>query len=133
MVSLNIFMAPPPWATWWAYTIYILLVLGAIWGFISWRTREQRKKLREVEKLNTRLRQVDRLKDQFLANTSHELRTPLHGIIGLSESMIDGVTGKLAEKTVEMLKLITFSGKRLSFLVNDILDFSKLKSHEKLN
>jgi signal transduction histidine kinase/class 3 adenylate cyclase/ActR/RegA family two-component response regulator len=130
MVSLNIFMAPPPWATWWAYTIYILLVLGAIWGFISWRTREQRKKLREVEKLNTRLRQVDRLKDQFLANTSHELRTPLHGIIGLSESMIDGVTGKLAEKTVEMLKLITFSGKRLSFLVNDILDFSKLKSHE---
>jgi len=33
------------------------------------------------------------MKDEFQANTSHELRTPLNGIIGLTESLMDGVAG----------------------------------------
>jgi signal transduction histidine kinase/class 3 adenylate cyclase len=123
-------MAPPPWATWWAYTLYVLFSLGAIWGFIAWRTREQKRKLREVEKINTRLKQVDELKDQFLANTSHELRTPLQGIIGLAESLKDGIAGKLPPKAIENLNMINSSGKRLANLINDILDFSKLKKHD---
>jgi signal transduction histidine kinase/class 3 adenylate cyclase/ligand-binding sensor domain-containing protein len=129
-VIINIYMAPPPWATWWAYTLYVLFAIGAIWGFIAWRTYEQKRKLREVEKINTRLREVDQLKDQFLANTSHELRTPLQGIIGLAESLKDRLVGKLPGTAVEDLNMINSSGKRLANLVNDILDFSKLKKHD---
>ena len=81
----------------------------------------------EQEKVNLRLRQVDQLKDQFLANTSHELRTPLHGIIGLSESLQEQISDQAQLKNLAM---ISFSGKRLASLVNDILDFSKLKTHE---
>ncbi|MEN8788056.1 MAG: ATP-binding protein, partial [Flavobacteriaceae bacterium] len=77
-----------------------------------------------------RLKQIDQLKDQFLANTSHELRTPLNGIIGLTESLKDGAAGKLSKPAIENLDLIVQSGKRLSNLVNDILDFSKLKNRE---
>ncbi|MBF0350466.1 MAG: response regulator [SAR324 cluster bacterium] len=76
------------------------------------------------------LKRVDKLKDEFLANTSHELRTPLNGIIGLAESLVDGATGKLSKATSENLELIIQSGKRLANLVNDILDFSKMKNHE---
>jgi signal transduction histidine kinase/class 3 adenylate cyclase/ligand-binding sensor domain-containing protein len=129
-VSLNIIMSPPPWATWWAYTLYVLFALGAIWGFIVWRTREQKRKLQEVEKVNMRLMEVDQLKDQFLANTSHELRTPLQGIIGLAESLKDGIAGKLPPKAIENLNMINSSGRRLANLVNDILDFSKLKKRD---
>ena len=83
-----------------------------------------------VESMSQRLMTLDRLKDQFLANTSHELRTPLNGIIGLSQSLIDGATGKLSQETEYSLKLIINSSKRLSNLVNDILDFSRLKNHD---
>lgn len=83
-----------------------------------------------IKKLSQRLQMLDKLKDDFLANTSHELRTPLNGIIGISESLIDGVTGTLPAKTIENLKLVVSSGKRLSALINDILDYSKLKNND---
>lgn len=76
------------------------------------------------------LHKADQLKDEFLANTSHELRTPLNGIIGLAESLIDGVAGALAPPAVKNLFMISSSGRRLANLVNDILDYSKLKHKE---
>ncbi|MFB2972675.1 ATP-binding protein [Aerosakkonema sp. BLCC-F183] len=82
---------------------------------------------KELETNNATLQRIDKLKDEFLANTSHELRTPLNGIIGIAESMIDGATGKLTSRQVNNLSMIVYSGKRLANLVNDILDFSKLK------
>lgn len=77
---------------------------------------------------------ANKLKDEFLANTSHELRTPLNGIIGLAESLIDGVAGQLPQKANQNLAMVVSSGRRLSNLVNDLLDFSKLKdNHLSLN
>ena len=91
---------------------------------------EERKRT-EIEKQRVaELQKIDALKDEFLANTSHELRTPLVGIIGLSESLKDGVAGPLPEAAIENLDMIANSGKRLSHLVNDILDFSKLKNRD---
>ncbi|MCH4553481.1 tetratricopeptide repeat protein [Aestuariibaculum lutulentum] len=106
-------------------TIGLLLI-----GFIYWRSRRKSIKLKQEREVVTRLKQVDQLKDQFLANTSHELRTPLNGIIGLSESLKDGAAGPMSLKAIENLDMIVNSGKRLSNLVNDILDFSKLKNND---
>ncbi|MCB1180099.1 MAG: response regulator, partial [Leptospiraceae bacterium] len=80
-----------------------------------------------MEEQNNKLQEMDKLKDEFLANTSHELRTPLNGIIGIAESLNDGVAGEQSTKAKENLSLIVSSGKRLSNLINDILDFSKLR------
>ncbi|MEX0290590.1 MAG: tetratricopeptide repeat protein [Flavobacteriaceae bacterium] len=101
-----------------------------ILGGLYWRSRQKSKKLAQERSVVNKLKQVDQLKDQFLANTSHELRTPLNGIIGLSESLKDGAGGKLPPKALEDLEMISNSGKRLSHLVNDILDFSKLKNND---
>jgi len=90
---------------------------------------ERQKTLIEKQRVEE-LQKIDRLKDEFLANTSHELRTPLNGIIGLSESLKDGAAGPLTSKAIENLDMIANSGKRLSHLVNDILDFSKLKNQD---
>ncbi|OQY43702.1 MAG: hypothetical protein B6242_14230 [Anaerolineaceae bacterium 4572_78] len=84
----------------------------------------------ELKHKNDELSRLDKLKDEFLANTSHELRTPLNGIIGLAESLIDGATGELPQTTNTNLAMIVSSGRRLTTLVNDILDFSKLKNRD---
>lgn len=122
--SLPITILPSKWETWWAYALYYLVAMLCIYMLI----RFQRRRLRSMRRLNYQLQRVDKLKDEFLANTSHELRTPLNGIIGLAESLMDGVTGELPSRTNANLAMIVASGKRLSNLVNDILDFSKLKN-----
>lgn len=73
------------------------------------------------------LKETGELKDEFLAITSHEIRTPLYGMIGIAESIRDGVTGNISPAMKHQLSLIITSGKRLTSLVNDILDFSQLK------
>lgn len=84
----------------------------------------------KLEEKNIALSRLDRLKDEFLANTSHELRTPLNGIIGMAESVLAGNAGALPKKAADSLDMVVASGRRLSNLVNDILDFSKLKNRD---
>ncbi|MDJ1180806.1 SpoIIE family protein phosphatase [Roseofilum sp. BLCC_M91] len=91
----------------------------------SFETLESQKE--DLARKNEELKQLDEIKNTFLANTSHELRTPLNGIIGIAESLIDGVTGELQPATRSNLFTIIASARRLSNLVNDILDFSKLQ------
>jgi two-component system sensor histidine kinase ChiS len=87
-----------------------------------------KQSLNNLEDKNAKLQYLNKLKDEFLANTSHELRTPLHAIINLAESLVDGATGTLSYDTCSNLAMIISSGRRLSHLVDDILDFSKLKN-----
>ncbi len=80
-----------------------------------------------LEEKNMALLEMDRLKNEFLASTSHELRTPLHGMIGLSESMMQGTAGDLPAMAVENLSLIASSGHRLAGMVNDLLDMARIQ------
>ncbi|MFN2124604.1 MAG: sensor histidine kinase, partial [Candidatus Promineifilaceae bacterium] len=81
----------------------------------------------ELQEKNIALARLDRLKDDFLANTTHELRTPLSGIIGIAESMLAGAAGNLPATARNNLAMVVASGRRLAGLVNDLLDFSRLK------
>ena len=104
-----------------------LMVIIGIFGYFMLRYRARKKELLRQKKHSEKLEHIDRLKDQFLANTSHELRTPLQGIIGLSETLLDQEKDK---RKKQELGMIISAGKRLASLVNSILDFSKLKTHE---
>jgi GAF domain-containing protein/DNA-binding response OmpR family regulator len=86
-----------------------------------------------VERLsqsNEQLREVDRLKSQFLASMSHELRTPLNSIIGFSRVMLKGIDGPLSEMQEQDLTTIYNSGNHLLNLINDILDQAKIEANE---
>lgn len=86
--------------------------------------------LEREKKMGEQLVRMDKLKDEFLANTSHELRTPLSGITVIAETMIKGADGPLNEVQKKNLSLVVSSGRRLTNLVNDILDISKLKNKD---
>ncbi|MDP4153909.1 MAG: ATP-binding protein, partial [Bacillota bacterium] len=84
--------------------------------------------LQKEKKMSQNLLSLDKLKDEFLANTSHELRTPLNGIHSIAESMLRDGDGELNEHQRSDLTLISLSSRRLTTLVNDILDYAKLKN-----
>lgn len=80
----------------------------------------------DVQNLSTKLLSLDKIKDEFMANTSHELRTPLHGMIAITESVLESA-GTFSPQQKENLSLVVSSGKRLANLINDILDYEKIK------
>ncbi|MGD8806366.1 MAG: GAF domain-containing protein [Chloroflexota bacterium] len=83
-----------------------------------------------AEQLQTteRLREVDRLKSEFLASMSHELRTPLNSIIGFADVLLEGIDGPLNERMVEDVTLIRDSGRHLRALIGEMLDMSKIEA-----
>ncbi len=111
-----------------AVAVSAVISIGAtLWNNLKLSYQQLEEYAQTLEFKNQELQQLDKLKDEFLANTSHELRTPLNGIIGIAESMLEGVTGPLTELQQRNLWMVSQSGHRLSNLVNDILDFSKLR------
>ncbi|MFZ5600759.1 MAG: ATP-binding protein [Bacillota bacterium] len=85
---------------------------------------------KEAKLLSKKLMKLDKLKDEFLANTSHELRTPLNAMINIAEGMARGTEGALNENQKAGLTVITSSGKQLTNLISDILDYAKLKNFD---
>ncbi|MBW1937777.1 MAG: response regulator [Deltaproteobacteria bacterium] len=81
-----------------------------------------------LEKANTKLRELDKLKSTFLANMSHELRTPMNSIIGYSDLLIDGVDGPINEEQEKSLGRISNNARHLLQLLNDLLDLSKIEA-----
>jgi PAS domain S-box-containing protein len=81
-----------------------------------------------VEERTAELVHANRAKDEFLANMSHELRTPLNGILGFSETLLEGIRGPLSERQGQAVDIIYSSGQHLLGLINDILDVSKIES-----
>ncbi|MFN8469325.1 MAG: PAS domain S-box protein [Caldilineaceae bacterium] len=77
---------------------------------------------------NAELARALRIKDEFLANMSHELRTPLHGILAVSETLLDQIRGPLNERQQKSVRLIDESGRHLLALINDLLDLSKIEA-----
>ncbi|GAB6126462.1 hypothetical protein JCM14124_21680 [Humidesulfovibrio idahonensis] len=82
----------------------------------------------ELEVSNDRLRRLNRLKDEFLANATHELKTPLAGMVGISDSLLAGAGGTLSETAKGHLHMLSHSGKRLSRLVDDVLEHARLEN-----
>lgn len=90
--------------------------------------RELQDKTTRLEQTLTRLKEVDRLKSNFLATMSHELRTPLTSIIGYSEMLAEGIAGPLVPEQEEYVRTIHSKGEQLLRLIMGLLDLSKLES-----
>jgi PAS domain S-box-containing protein len=80
---------------------------------------------KNLQDANQRLREVDEMKTEFLANISHELRTPLSVIIAYTEALRDGMVSE--DDRSHFLEVIAQNGENLLRLINDLLDLSKLE------
>ncbi|WP_114416493.1 sensor histidine kinase [Marinospirillum perlucidum] len=81
----------------------------------------------ELRSANERLRELDRLKDEFVAMISHELRTPLTSIRAFAEILRDSRDLE-TDKREHFLGVIVKESERLSRLIEEILDLARLES-----
>ncbi|HOD42019.1 MAG TPA: ATP-binding protein [Candidatus Wallbacteria bacterium] len=75
-----------------------------------------------------RLREIDKIKSELVANVSHELRTPLTSIKAYSETLIDIVGSEDVDTQKEFLNIICQESERLTNLISNLLDLSKLEA-----
>lgn len=76
----------------------------------------------------THLKEVDRMKTDFVSIASHQLRTPLTTISWYTEMLQAGNAGALNEKQQDYLEEIRNGGVRMAHLVNDLLNISRLET-----
>jgi GAF domain-containing protein len=79
----------------------------------------------ELEKSYNELRQLDKMKSEFVQNISHELRTPLTFIKGYVELLRDGEMGKLDAEQLGALDIVAKKAEALSRLVDDIISLQQ--------
>ena len=97
-------------------------------------SRELEEKSRELEAAtaglraaNERLKELDRMKDDFISTVTHELRTPLTSIRAFSEILLEDPKTDLAERR-KFLAIIVKETERLTRLINQVLDMAKIES-----
>ena len=125
-LTIGLRLLPPPWLTWWAYTLYSLLFAFIGWSVYAFLKRRWQLKAelalehREAE----RLKELDAVKTKLYTNITHEFRTPLTVILGMAEQ----IKNNPKEWFNEGLKMIKRNGNNLLHLVNQMLDLSKLEA-----
>ncbi len=81
----------------------------------------------ELEEANSKLKELDLMKSEFLNTVSHELRTPLTSIKAFAEILLDNV-GEDPETQTEFLEIINKESDRLTRLINNLLDLSRIEA-----
>jgi signal transduction histidine kinase/ligand-binding sensor domain-containing protein/CheY-like chemotaxis protein/AraC-like DNA-binding protein len=124
-LQLSIRVLPPWYQTIWAYALYTLLVLLAIYLYNYYQKRRwQLKAQLQMEQAEARrLKELDTFKSRFYTNFTHEFRTPLTMVIGLADQIMENTRVKVTEKA----STIKRNGRQLLDLINQILDLAKLE------
>jgi signal transduction histidine kinase len=91
--------------------------------------RIEREAAEALAEQNERLRELDKMKDQFVSTVSHELRTPLTSMVGYLEILLEGEAGELSEDQRRFLEIVNRSCDRLNRVIDDILVVARIDAN----
>lgn len=114
----------------------ISLALVLVFGYILIRSVkneiEQRKQITklatELQTANFRLKDLDKMKTEFVSIASHQLRSPLTSIRGYTSMLQEGSYGKLPVKAQEVISKIADSSKYMALSIEDYLNVSRIEA-----
>lgn len=124
-LALTINILPPPWKTWWAYSLYVIAVLGLLYTWNRVKVKQvQLEHDLQIEHLEKQKQEeIHRAKVNFFTNIAHEIRTP----ITLMMRPMDRIHEKLRQNDVlkKEVGLVKSNTDRLMRLLDQLLDFQK--------
>lgn len=125
---LKLTILPPPWKTWWAYSLYALGVSLLVFGVAYFFTARAafKRKLHYEQVANQKQQEIHKMKMDFFTHISHEIRTPLTLIFLPLETLMDSF--ETDKRVLKMLAKIKINAERLLTLTNHLLDFRKADS-----
>ncbi len=82
---------------------------------------------RKISYAEEKMQELNKERDELVANVTHELRTPVNGVMGLAQTLLDT---ELTDSQKETVELIDHCCKNMIKIINNILDFSKLQSNK---
>ena len=130
-ISLKLTILPPPWRTRWAYSLYLMLIMGLIlfWYRLMASRMEQKNILLNERLEKERNEELNQMKLRFFTSISHEFRTPLT----LISAPLDHLLAEEIplERKKYYYKIIKDNVRRLKRLVDQLMDFRKAE-HERL-
>lgn len=118
--QLVIRILPPPWKTWWAYSLYGVAFVSLL---LLWRNYDL-KRVRLKHRAE-HLSELDNLKSRFFTNISHEFRTPITLILAPLKELYEKVRDPDQKNTLATMQR---NGQRLLRLINQLLDLSKIEA-----
>jgi HAMP domain-containing protein len=83
---------------------------------------------KEFNQMAQKLKELDRMKEDFMSSVTHELRSPLTAIKGYINLMLEGRAGPLTDRQKEFLTIVSNNTARLRRFINDILDLAKIEA-----
>lgn len=89
---------------------------------------ENQQVLQELKKANSRLKELDQTKDEFISIASHQLRTPLTTIKGYLSMVLEGDVGPVTQDERKMIQQAFDGADRMVYLISDLLNVSRLQS-----
>jgi signal transduction histidine kinase/ligand-binding sensor domain-containing protein/DNA-binding response OmpR family regulator len=126
--SLNITIKPPPWRSWWAFSLYGLILLSFVLWIYYYNLKEAktRHKLLLEKKLRAQEHDLYEERIRFFTNISHELRTPLMLLINPLEELMtrESINTVLGHK----LNIMYRSANSLMQMINTLLEFRKTET-----
>jgi len=127
-INLKIKILPPPWKTWWAYSVYLLVFTALLlYGRkLIQRQAYLKNKLLFEQKEREQENRVAVFKTKLFTNISHEFRTPLTLIIGPVDDLLR--KSDLAQSTKKSLRMIHKQSRRLLRMINQLLDFHRMEA-----
>lgn len=111
-----------------AHPVLFAVVFGAMGTIKLRQDRRIAEQMAALEAANERLRELDRMKKEFLANVTHELKTPLVTVLGYTEMMLDGRLGEVNERQKNGLAVALRNIERLQRLIEELLDVSRMEA-----
>ena len=82
----------------------------------------------EFNRMAQRLKEIEKMKEDFMSSVTHELRSPMTAVKGYVNLILDGKAGPMSEKQREYLTIVRNNTARLGRFINDILDLAKIEA-----